>query len=285
MVEACSSGSTRGTCVLSKDAPESTRPAAVALVVWRDGSFGEATVRVGQPNGAWANRQLTFAEADPARDRWVTIGLTVASLVDQAQTERPPVAVSAPPPVQPAPPPRRADSAPPPSREVEPRNAQLHVGAGGLIGNGWDSSGAMFGGWATAALSVWERRLVALGGVSLAFSSGPGLPDGSRGTSRWLAADIGLGPLVRLAPFTVFFAPELALQTVHVDWGNEGGRSDQELQLKLAAGATWEASRHWGLTLRGATRLLPFDAPSSDATRARRSGLSGELLAGIELVP
>ena len=284
MVEACSSGVTQGTCALAAETPESARPSAVALVVWQGTGFLEATVRVGQRNGEWVSRQLAFAAADPDRDRWVTVGLTVASLLDEARTAAPPAPVATTTPAPPPPPPP-ADrtKAEPPRTKPEPRSIQLGVSAGALIGPGWDGGGPMTGAWTTLTLSLFERRFVGLVGGALALSSGPAVPAGGQLASRWLALEAGFGPQANIEPFRFFVAPEVVLQSVSADLGAGASSADRELELKLRAGAVWEATQHWGLSLGGAARLLPIESPSSDPTRARRSGFAGELLAGIEL--
>jgi hypothetical protein len=290
MVEACSSGVTQGTCALATTTPESTRPGAVALVFWRGTAFLEATVRVGQGNGQWVSRQLTFADADPDRDRWVTVGLTVASLLDEARSAAPsPTALPAANPIAPSPlpvspsPVVKQTKPEPPRAKARPPGAQLAISAGVLLGTGWDAGAAMAGGWATVALSVFDRHFVGFAGGSLAFSSGPSLPASESATSRWLAMEAGFGPQVNVAPFRFFAAPVLALQAVSADLGSRGPRADREWELKLRAGAVWEVTRHWGLSFGGAARLLPIESASTDPTRARRSGLVGELLAGAEL--
>jgi hypothetical protein len=293
MVEACTSGVTQGTCALAADTPESARPSAVALVVWQGAAFLEATVRVGQRNGEWVSRQLAFAAGDPDRDRWVTVGLTVASLLDESRSNapvNPGATVSAAPPASPAPPPppplaTSQPQAQPPPIKGEQRDAQLGIGAGVLFGKGWDAGAPMTGAWTALTLSLFQRRFIGLAGGTLAFSSGPFLPGGGQLSSRWLALEAGFGPQATIAPFRFFVVPEIALQSVRADLGSGDSRSDQELELKLRAGAVWEATNHWGLSLGAATRLLPIESPSGDPTLARRSGFAGEILAGIELRP
>lgn len=288
MVEACSSGVTRGTCALAADTPESARPGAVALVVWQGTASMEATVRVGQGNGQWVSRQLTFAAADPDRDRWVTVGLTVASLLDEARSTVPATTAATtttttPSPPPPPPPPAHQTKPERPRAKAESRGAQLAISAGGLVGNGWDAGAPMTGAWATLAINVLERRFVGFVGGSLAFSSGPSLRASGQPTSSWLAAEIGFGPQANVAAFRVFAAPVVALQAVSADLGPYGPQADRELELKLRAGAAWEMTRHWALALGGAARLLPIESPSADPSRAKRSGFAGELLAGAEL--
>ena len=291
MVEACSSGVTQGRCALATDTPESTRPSSVALVVWQGTAFMEATVRVGRRNGEWVSRQLAFAAADPDRDRWVTVGLTVASLLDEARTaapatDAPTSSATTPSPVRPTVP-RRPPVAhamnEPPRATAAHRGPELAVGAGGLVGNGWDSGAPMTGAWATLALNVLDRRFVGFAGGSLAFSSVPALPASGQLTSRWLAMEAGFGPQANLPPFRFFVAPVIALQAVSADLGARGPVADRELELKLRAGAVWEMTRHWGLSFGGAVRLLPVQSPSADPNQVRRSGFAGELLAGTEL--
>lgn len=305
MVEACSSGVTRGSCALAASTPESARPRAVALVVWQGSAFLEASVRVGQGNGQWVSRELTFAAADPDRDRWVTVGLTVASLLDEARATAPstsapstgnmPAAPATAPadPTQPAlllpapitPEPARANRTKPEPAPVKAkqRGAQLGISGGGLIGKGWDAGPPMEGVWATLAVSMLDRRFVVFAGGTLAFSNGPSLPASGQPTSRWWGMEAGFGPHAAGAAFRFFAAPVLALQAVSADLGPRGSRADRELELKLRAGAVWELSSHWGLALGGAARLLPIESPSADPTRARRSGFAGELLAGTEV--
>ncbi len=291
MVEACSGGVGQGTCALAGDTPESTRPNAVALVVWQGGALLEATVRVGQGNGQWVSRQLVFSNADPERDRWVTVGLTVASLLDEARTASPADSPAATPTpsltsqlsVPPAPPPEARVDAQRPSLKAEERIRRFGLGAGLLWGKGWDAGAPMTGGWATVTLNLFQGRFFALVGGSFALSSGPTLSGGAQLKSRWLGFDAGIGIQTRVAPFRFFAAPVVALQSVSADLGATGTRGDRELELKLRGGTVWEVSNRWGFSAQGALRVLPVESPSDEPARARRSGVAGELMAGVEL--
>ena len=243
-------------------------------------------MRVGQGNGKWVSRQLVFSNADPERDRWVTVGLTVASLLDEARTAGPadsPAVVMppTPPSAPPAPPPgaSRAAKRPPPQADER----RLGLGAGLLWGKGWDAGAPMTGGWATVTLNLFQGRFFALVGGSVTLSSGPTLAGGAQLKSRWLGFDAGIGLQTRVAPFRFFVAPVVALQSVSADLGSTGTRSDREVELKLRAGTVWEVSNRWGFSAQGALRVLPVESPSDEPARARRSGIAGELMAGVEL--
>lgn len=300
LVDACSSAVSRGACGLSGATPESARPAAVAMVLWQTPGYFEATVRVGRRDGEWTSRKLTFSETDPTRERWVTAGLTIATLLDETRaepsaatpTDAPNPAPTLPvTPAQPTPSkPPETTPPPPPKQPPGPgparlRSRDLGLGAGLLIGNGWDESGPMTGGWVTLMLNTFQERFVALATGSFAASNGPKLPSGVNLDSRWLGAELGWGVQGGVAPFRFVAVPEVAFQSVSILLPNGETRKPKETQLKLRLAAIWEASRQWGLSVGGAVRLLPIYGPASDPGLKRRSGFAGELHVGVEFWP
>lgn len=278
MIDACSGAVPSGACALASASPESLRPDAVALVLWQGPGELLATIRVGRRNGEWVTRQLAFSDADPPRDRWVAAGLTIATLLDEsrgAALQATSLAATA---VRPsAAPVNGASPRPTPKRSHE--NA---LSAGVLLGNGWDHGTPMTGVWATFSFGLLPRRWFALAGASYAVSSGPELEGSGQLHNRWLSVELGAGVQGQVASLRLFVAPQLAFQSVRVEPASGARSTDQELELKLRAGAVWEVAPHFGLCLGATGRVLPVGSPASDPKRVRRSGLSAELFAGFE---
>ncbi|HEY8944411.1 MAG TPA: hypothetical protein VIM73_09115, partial [Polyangiaceae bacterium] len=174
MVEACSQALIEGRCVLASTLPESAQPEAVALVLWQDQSYRQVTVRVARGNGQWVVRSLTFSDRDSPSERWIALGLTVATLVGEASSQAP----SPTPPPPPLLPPKPAPLAPPPDATPSPRRfIGLDAALGGLAGPGWDRGGPQLGGW--VSLNYRFASLPAAFGAfgSIASSLGPSLED------------------------------------------------------------------------------------------------------------
>jgi hypothetical protein len=277
LVDACTGAVPNGACALAGSLPESARPDAVALVLWQSTDFLLATVRVGRRNGEWVTRQLAFSSADPPHDRWVAAGLTVATLLDETQ----PVARAS----APAPAPALPLASPSPVVPRPARAIRYGLGAGLLLGNGWDHGSPQWGASLSLSLRPTEGHWLALASASYAVSDGPRLSRAGEVHSRWLGLELGVGLQARLAQFRLFALPELAYQAVKADTEVGATLNDHALQLKLRVGSIWEASTHWGFSLAADTRILPFEGPASDTDHVRRSGFVSELVAGVELSP
>jgi hypothetical protein len=76
-----------------------SRPDAVAELIWRDAEHRRATLRVHlRQSRRWIERSFTFAATDPAAERGRTLGFAVASILPEAAKPAPPT--SAPTPAQ-----------------------------------------------------------------------------------------------------------------------------------------------------------------------------------------
>src|SRR5687768_8758547 len=144
MVAACSDSIAEGSCAMAATLPESTRPEAVALVLWQGEEYLQVTVRVGRGNGQWVQRALSFSERDSISERFTTVGLTVATLVGETTPQLEPAPEPAAPRPLVRPEPARPEPAPQPPAATDPL---LRAQVAGLIGPSWDGADWQRGGW------------------------------------------------------------------------------------------------------------------------------------------
>src|SRR5580704_8130880 len=115
MVDACSRG-VAGRCVLSGE-PLDTEPTALAVVTWSDEEKRVVRVEVGlrrEARAEWRVQAVTFRAEDAPAERWRSVGLVIATLVDESvQAAAPPRPVVLPKPVVEPPPQKPAEVAPP----------------------------------------------------------------------------------------------------------------------------------------------------------------------------
>lgn len=282
MLDACSQAVQGGDCQLSSSVPESTRPESVALVLWQDAELLHATVRVGRRDREWVSRQLAFSPGDPQADRWTTVGLTVATLIDETRAPHPAA--------QPSPAVAARPALPQPSTLVpsaDDRAAQRRAfTVGGILGNGWDHGGLQTGAWASFALGWPRLPLFGVASASYGASRGPSLGPAGALESRWasLALGAGLETWLQKLDVRLYAAPELAFQLVSASVAQASGQLDsQELELRLRAGMVFQPWAHFGLMLGGTARLLPFRTGAEDATRAQSTGFGLLAMAGVEV--
>lgn len=100
MLEACNAAVVSGTCELDTAASEPGR--ALAIVRWLGSERQSVRIEVGlraADRAEWSVRELAFSPRDPARERWRSVGLVLATLVGEveaAQTQREDEATGAP---------------------------------------------------------------------------------------------------------------------------------------------------------------------------------------------
>jgi len=88
VLEACNAASVKGTCEPDTTATEA--PRAVAIVRLRGPEGREVHIEVGLREAArasWSVRELEFSSHDPARERWRTVGLVLATLVGEIEAQ------------------------------------------------------------------------------------------------------------------------------------------------------------------------------------------------------
>jgi hypothetical protein len=125
LVNACTEGLREmGPCSLEDSTSSSAR--AVVIVSWEGPGHTAAKIEVGVRHGGrgadWIARHVTFNATDAEPERWRSVGLIIATLVEQAGNEKkseptPPSAAQTP--AKPPPPPPTA-AAPPSPRSEEP---------------------------------------------------------------------------------------------------------------------------------------------------------------------
>ena len=287
MVAACSEALAEGRCEMASALPESTRPEAVALVLWQGEGYLQVTIRVGRGGGQWVARALTFSERDSISERWTTVGLTVATLVGESHALETKAIASEPATEAPRPPPQPATSSPPPdgspSQHQERQPARWLTSVGALAGPGWDGSGWQRGGWlaVTYRLPGWPLQAHAFG--SYALSDGPTV-QGASVASRWLTAAAGAGVFGTYRPLSVTGSAELELgyRSVEVDF-NGRTAGDQELPLRLRALASAPATGLVAGTLGVLVRLPPQNSNGSRDLALRGAAVTAEALVGVEV--
>ena len=254
---------------------ESEQPDAVALVLWQDPSYLQVTVRVGRGNGQWVVRSLTFSDRDSISERWITIGLTVATLVGEGQskrTETPAVAAVAPP----------RESAPPKAPD-ERTLTGFDLAGGALAGPGWDEGSPQFGGWLALGFGFASVPAALRAFGSYAVSRGP-LIQGRELKTDWLT--VGLSGAV-VGTFHALdlrgsAALEVALRQVRVDLDGRTA-SAQEVPVRVRLFASYPSESRVALTAGTIVRLPPLSSEESDEAHLRGPLLAVELVGGVEV--
>jgi hypothetical protein len=91
MLEACNAAVVTGTCEL--DTPASEPGRALAIVRWLGSERQSVRIEVGlreADRAAWSVRELVFSPRDPARERWRSVGLVLATLVGEVEAAQTP---------------------------------------------------------------------------------------------------------------------------------------------------------------------------------------------------
>jgi hypothetical protein len=89
VLEACNAAVVSGTCELDTTANEPAR--ALAIVRWLGSERRSVRIEVGLRDAEradWSVREIDFSGRDPARERWRSIGLVLATLVGEAEAAR-----------------------------------------------------------------------------------------------------------------------------------------------------------------------------------------------------
>jgi hypothetical protein len=101
VLDACNAAIVTGTCELDTTATEAPRAVAIVRLLGSDGRSVRIEVGLREADRAsWSVRAIEFAPHDPARERWRSVGLVLATLVGEveaAQAERQSPEASAPP--------------------------------------------------------------------------------------------------------------------------------------------------------------------------------------------
>jgi hypothetical protein len=271
MASACTEALTEGSCVLASTLPESVQPDRVALVLWRGEDYREVTVRVGRGNGQWAARSLSFAEADSLPERWITVGLTVATLVGESA------------PALPARPALRVP-AKPAKKQAEVASTPRFDAALGLLGGpGWNEGGPQLGGWVAAGFRLPTTPFVFHAFGSYARSQGPDTASSSART-LWLTAGVsgGAAGALRALDLRASGALELAFRKVRAEFNGQSA-SDEEVPVRVRLLVSYPAESRAALTAGAILRLPPLGSEDSDTNHLRGPRVALELLAGVEV--
>jgi hypothetical protein len=285
MVAACSDSIAEGSCAMAATLPESTRPDAVALVLWQGEQYLQVTVRVGRGNGQWLQRALTFSERDSIAERFTTVGLTVATLVGETMPQSEPAAVqpaSEPSAVVPAPPPTAAT--PQPAIPVPPpREPRFRGQLAGLTGPSWDGAAWQKGAWVTVGVQIPHTPVVLHAFGSYALSSGP-LLDGVRLSTSSLTGGVGagLGGTWEALSVRGVALLEVGARRLLVE-SNSRSATVTEVPVRLRLSASFPAQGPLGVMAGGALRIPPSTGAASDAKHLRGPAVETELLAGLEV--
>jgi hypothetical protein len=289
MVAACSDALADGRCAMAHTLPESTRPEAVALVLWQGDGFLQVNVRVGRGGGQWVARGLSFSERDSLPERWTTVGLTVATLVGETRglDDKNHAAALPAPAADPARPAlaggKPVDVAPPPKAGPSPPSARWQGRFGAVTGPGWDAGSWRMGPWLSLGFRISGTPLVLNAMGSYALSRGPTVQRAELST-RWATVGVGVGvtgtwPALDLAGSA---AVEVAYRRVDVDYRDQG-TSDQEVPVGLRALLSYPARGALAVTGGFALRLPPGNSDETSGSRVRSPAVAGEVVAGLEV--
>ena len=218
LLEACTSALPRGKCYADTTA-ESEPPAALASVRWVDEWSAHIDAHVGGTRSSALTRELTFSREDARRERFRSVGLAIATILDELRVGRepdvapsagtaavdatlgasasgPPAPTEAPPPPK-APPPRApaphasgaADAVPSAGRGDAPLPARFgSVEVGGAVGTGLAGASARVGGYARVSHDLGAVPLYVDLRGSYALTTSNDVPSVS-----WLDAGVGVG--------------------------------------------------------------------------------------------
>jgi hypothetical protein len=147
LIESCTRALPSGRCYEDAGGAEGA-PTATARVSWLDEWNAHIEARVEAAGPGALTRDLTFAHDDAKLERFRSVGLAIATIVDQLEIQRTQAAAAEPPPAPKPPPPASAEVAPtpPPGTPAEDRAAPPtptstepqpeSVEVGGLLGTG-----------------------------------------------------------------------------------------------------------------------------------------------------
>jgi hypothetical protein len=292
-VSACSGALSAGTCELASSLPESAQPQAVALVLWQGSGFLQVTIRVSHGGAQWTARSLSFSERDSVAERWTTVGLTIATLVETEHTSGDETAATATPAPdqapqaapEPAASPHRSTGATAPMHRlpVAPRERAVRFTLGGLVGQGWQGGRAQLGGFLTLGLRAAGTPFLAQGFASFG-SATDATASGRNLVSQWITAGAGGGvtgilDALDLGGSALF---ELAYRRILVA---HGGRdlSTHEWPLRFRAAAAFPAHGRFAATAGAVVRIPTFGASESEPLVLSSPALAAELFTGLEV--
>jgi hypothetical protein len=281
MVAACSGAIAEGSCAMAATLLESTRPDAVALVLWQGQEYLQVTVRVGRGNGQWLQRALTFSERDSISERFTTVGLTVATLVGETMPQQEPI------PAPPVPAPRSLLPPPAPPKPVVqssmPAEPLFRAQIAGLIGPSWDTADWQKGGWVSVGFQIPHSPFVFHAFGSYALSSGPVVTSVRLSTSSLTGGvGAGVGGTWEALSLRGVALLELGARRLQVERASHAA-TDTELPFRVRLSASFPARGPLGLVAGGALRIPPSSGGESDLQRLRGPAVEAELLAGLEV--
>ncbi|MEO8181682.1 MAG: hypothetical protein ABI895_22845 [Deltaproteobacteria bacterium] len=86
VLDACNAAIVKGTCELDTTAAEAPRAVAIVRLLGSEGRSVRIEVGLREADrDSWSVRALEFAAQDPARERWRTVGLVLATLVGELE--------------------------------------------------------------------------------------------------------------------------------------------------------------------------------------------------------
>ncbi len=285
---------------MASSLPESTRPEAVALVLWQGDGLLQVTVRVGRDRAQWVARALTFSERDSISERWTTVGLTVATLVGETraldikagdgkpETSPQPsdgransASSQAPSVAQPAPP--AAPTPRPAARPKTPPVPRWQGRLGVLTGPGWSGGNWQVGGWLSLGFHIPQTPVVLHAAGSYALSDGPSIA-GAALSTRWATAGIGAGVTGTLRALDIAGSAQLEVlfRRIEVDVRSQGA-SDQDVPVRARGLVSFPASGVLAATGGVVVRLPPGNTNENKGLRLHDPAFSAEVLAGVEV--
>jgi hypothetical protein len=249
LVNACTEGlRDMGPCSLEDSTSSSAR--AVVIVSWEGQGHTAAKIEVGVRHGAradWVARYVTFNATDVEAERWRSVGLIVATLVEQAGNEKkaePPLA--APPaqtPPKPSPAPPRSEggttkdhaASPPASTTSWVLDAAFELARG--TGNGLGA----WGGAARVSHPLEATPLFVTGSLRYETQPEASTSTTTRVALQWGWASVGLGIGADLGvPLSLEGRLEPTLGWIVASPGGGGAaKSGPLFGVREGVGATW----------------------------------------------
>lgn len=283
LLGACSMALPKGSCETAAEGEPNATHWASAQVTWDEAGNAMVTVRLASERRE-VSRDLQFAPQDPPLQRWRTVGLTIATIVDELQVRREAEGLApgeegraSPEPEAPAPPrptaaePTRIADKPqfPASKPhpVAPFPSRTAAEVGGVMGNGL-SRGVRGGIYAQATRDVADVPAFARLRVAYQVSSS------EQPSASWSELELGGGVYLRLARWRVELDAGVGLVRTAASARAPGGAAIDEASSWLPGVS---------MSLHG---LWPADAPVAGLLGVRGGWLSREVVvsnAGTEI--
>ncbi len=260
MLEACNATLEAGACVYAGDGQGASK--GTTEVTWRAST--RATITFRPTSGAAPTvRILQFGDNDETREKWRTVGFTVALLAGEHATE---------------------SAVEPSETEVAPFYGV--VTARFLAASGMRERMPKLGGQLRMEGRAWQAPWLV--GVSVEYAAAEWSAPGTRGNATW--SELGVGAARIWQPgedLQLFTRADIVAQRLTVSGTKKAEQDEAHVWLpgvRLALDLHWPLHPHWYLVLgvHAAAVVAPVEVRVDDKTREQVPAVSGGSAVGIQ---